>query len=139
MTDHTAEHLAHAIKDLAAAVRQASSQTGTTSILQRLDTMENKIISAISEFAAKQKAFNDQQSASIDSISTSVTGIQGDINSLNQKITDLQNSPGTITPEDQALLDDLQMQGAAISSRLQVVAGALGALDALTPPAPPTV
>lgn len=140
MTDHAAEHLSHALRDLADAVRHASSQTGTTSILQRLDTMENHIMSAISDFTAKQKAFNDQLSTGIDSLAGSLSGLTGDIAELNRRIAELQSSGGTITPEDQGLLDGLQTQGAALSARLQSVTDALKALDALTPPAaPPTV
>lgn len=136
MTDHAAEHLAHALKDLADAVRHAE---GTKLILHRINELEIKVMSKIQDFATAQQAFNDQQSAAIDSIASSVTGLQGDIAALNQKITDLQNSPGAITPEDQALLDGLQAQGGTISTRIQSVASALSALDAQTPPTPPTV
>ncbi len=95
--------------------------------------------SAISDFAAKQKAFNDRQGTAIDGLVTSVTGIQGDIQTLNDKITELQNSSGTVTPEDQALLDDLETQGAAISDKLDAAAAALKALDEANPPVvPPT-
>jgi len=82
-----------------------------------------RIMSAISDFAAKQKEYNDR-------ISAAVTGISGDIKSLNDKITELQNNPGAITPADQALLDDIQAQAKAVAEKLE-------ALDAETPPAPP--
>lgn len=78
----------------------------------------------ISEFATAQNAHNDRQDAA-------VTDLQGDIQALNDKITELQNSPGGITPEDQASLDALQARGEAISAKLE-------ALAALTPPVPPT-
>lgn len=80
-------------------------------------------MSAISDFAAKQNAFNDRQDAAI-------TDLQGDVKFLNDTITALQSSPGTITPEDQALLDALQARASATADKLD-------ALDALTPPAPP--
>lgn len=80
-------------------------------------------MSAISDFAAKQNAFNDR-------IDAAVTGLQSDIDALNAEILKLQNSPGTITPEDQASLDALQARGEAIAAKLE-------ALDALTPPTPP--
>lgn len=80
-------------------------------------------MSAISEFAAKQSEFNGR-------LSTAIDGLTGDVALLNQKIQELQNSAGTITPEDQALLDQLQTQGEMLASRLEAV-------DALTPPAPP--
>lgn len=86
----------------------------------------NKIMSAISEYAAAQAAFNAR-------IETSVAGITADVTSLNDKITELQNSPGRITPEDQALLDGLQAQGAALAAKLE----ALDAIVTVPPPAPP--
>lgn len=80
---------------------------------------------AISDFAAKMKTFTDR-------MDTAVTGLQGDVKTLNDKITELQNSSGSITPEDQALLDDIEARAGSITDKLD-------ALDALTPPAaPPT-
>jgi hypothetical protein len=81
------------------------------------------IMSAISDFSAKQKEFNDR-------IDAAVTGLESDVQLLNEKIDELQNTPGTITPEDQALLDELQARGATIAEKLE-------ALDSLTPPKPP--
>ncbi len=89
-----------------------------------LEQTERTIMSAISDFAAKQKAFNDRQD-------TAVSGLTADVEALNKKIEELQNSPGAITPEDQALLNDLETRGDAITAKLE-------ALDALTPPVPPT-
>ena len=80
-------------------------------------------MSAISEFAAKQDAFNNRLGAAID-------GIVADVASLNAKIEELQNTQGQITPEDQALLDSLQAKG-------EQLATALEAVDALTPPVVP--
>ena len=80
-------------------------------------------MSAISEFAEKQNAHN----ATMD---TAVEGLATDIQVLNDKITELQNTQGQITPEDQALLDSIELRGAAIAERLE-------ALNALTPPPVP--
>ena len=82
-----------------------------------------KIMSAISDFAASQAAFNTRMGNAID-------GLVGDVASLNDKITELQNSQGQITPGDQALLDDLQVAGNVLADKLE-------ALDNLTPPVPP--
>lgn len=80
-------------------------------------------MSSISDFAAKQNAFNDR-------MDTAIADLAGDVKSLNDTIAKLQASPGTSTPEDQASLDALQARGAAITTKLE-------ALDALTPPVPP--
>jgi hypothetical protein len=92
--------------------------------LKGLKALGAHIMSAISDFAVKQNAFNDR-------MDKAVAGLQGDIVSLNETIKTLQNSPGTITPEDQASLDTIQV-------RAQTIADKLDALDALTPPVPPT-
>lgn len=81
-------------------------------------------MSVFSDFAAKQKAHNDAVSAAID-------GITADIQALNDKITELQNSSGTVTPEDQALIDELVASGDALQAKAQ-------ALDDMTPPVVPT-
>lgn len=88
-----------------------------------LKETEQKIMSAIQQFADKQNAFNL-------AIGQAITGITGDIQGLNDKITALQNSPGTITAEDQATLDALEASGKALADKLS-------ALDALTPPVVP--
>ncbi len=89
-----------------------------------LERIGDAIMSAISDFAAKQNAHNDR-------VDTALTGIQGDVKFLQDTIDKLQNSPGSITPEDQALLD-------ALDARADVTASKLEALDALNPPVPPT-
>lgn len=99
-----------------------SRGSDNNAVLYRIAQLEIHIMSKISEFADKQKTFNDQVGAAID-------GISADIKGLNDKITELQNSAGTVTPEDQALLDDLQARG-------QVLADKAAALDAATPPVP---
>lgn len=81
-------------------------------------------MSAISDYTVKAKAFFDQVSAALDDIKT-------EIQSLNDKITQLQNSPGTITPEDQVLLDAAQAQSQALVTKAQ-------ALDTINPPVAPT-
>lgn len=80
-------------------------------------------MSQISNFAARQNAFNDR-------LDVAVTGLQGDIKSLNEAIQKLQDSQGQVTPEDQALLDQIEARGDQLASKLE-------ALDALTPPAAP--
>lgn len=80
-------------------------------------------MSVISEFAAKMSAFNDRQDAAI-------TGVSNDVQALKDTIAQLQSTQGQVTPEDQALIDQIQSRADGIAAKLE-------ALDALTPPTPP--
>ena len=80
-------------------------------------------MSAISDFAAKQLAFNDR-------MNNAIAGLVGDVQMLNDAIAALQASAGAITPEDQALLNELEVAGDIMAAKLE-------ALDNLTPPTPP--
>lgn len=82
-----------------------------------------RIMSAISEFAAKQATHNQKISVGLDGITT-------DLEALNALIVQLQNTPGPISPEDQTTLDQLEAAGAALAERV-------AAVDNLHPPTPP--
>ncbi len=90
---------------------------------QQLNT--ELIMSKISDFADAMNVFIDREDRA-------VAALQDDVKTLNDKITELQNSAGAITPEDQALLDAITVKAGAIADKLD-------ALDDLTPPAPPVV
>jgi len=92
--------------------------------LRDLIEMEKRIMSAISDFAAKQNAHNT-------AVSTALTDLGTEITNLNATIAALQASAGAITPADQALLDQVEASGAALEAKAK-------ALDTLTPPTPPT-
>jgi predicted nucleic acid-binding Zn-ribbon protein len=92
---------------------------------------------AFQKYAADQKAFNASNKEAVDDLSDAVTGLTEDIKSLNQKIVDLQNSPDEVTPEDQARIDELQADGAALTTRLTALTAALKTLDQQTPPVAP--
>jgi len=80
---------------------------------------------------AVQKHF-DQTTAYLDKIDKGIDGVSGDITKLNELIAQLQATQGQLTPEDQALLDQIEARGNAAGTKIE-------ALDALTPPpAPPT-
>lgn len=74
----------------------------------------------ISEFAQRMMEHNARVDAAI-------IDIERDLAALKQLIADLQANVVQITPEDQALLD--QIEGYAIAATAKVEA-----LDALTPP-----
>ena len=89
----------------------------------RVEEIERKTVSAISDFNDKLTEFFARQD-------TAITDLQGDVKNLEDQITALQNSAGQITPSDQALLD-------GIVQRVSVVSDKLDALDQLTPPVAP--
>lgn len=104
--------------------------TGHAEIIKKL----GEIMSAVSEFITQQKQFNKDVGDGIDHISEHVTGLQGDVKSLNDKIGALE-----VTPADLADFEVLKADGQALSAKLKVVGDAIHALDDLTPPvAPPT-
>lgn len=105
--------------------------------LTRLVHIGEHIMTAISTFIEQQNAFNAANSAAIESLTTNVKGITNDIGELNARIKELQESQGTITPEDQALLDAAILSGQQVQAKLAAVSAALAALDDLTPPVPP--
>lgn len=89
-----------------------------------LQEMEARLMATIKEFS-------DKVNASFDKVGLAVDGVMGDVQWLKDKITELQNSPGAITPEDQALLD-------AIEDRANQLVTKVETLDAATehPPTP---
>lgn len=88
------------------------------------DLRETKetIMSAIGDFAASVQQ-------SFDAISTDLDTITAGITSLDALITQLQNSPGSITPQDQALLDQIQTNVKALKEKADAVN--------VAPPVPP--
>ncbi len=93
---------------------------------------------AIEQYAAKVDEAFTAIGASVDGIVTSVAGVSGDVDRLKATIKALQDSAGTVTAEDQALLDKSEAAVNALSSRVASVKDALAALDAATEE-PPTV
>ncbi len=98
----------------------------------------HKIMSAITDYAAQQKAFNAQLAADVDSLVTSVGGLTGDIQSLNDKITALEAQiGGGLSDEDKAALADVLADSQALVAKADPVAAAAKALDEKTPPVVP--
>jgi len=70
-------------------------------ILNKLNSMEHKIMTQISDFQVAMDGF--------------LANLKADIQALNDKITALQNSPGALSPADQASLDEVQAAAKALS------------------------
>lgn len=92
-------------------------------LLSTLVSQGAKVMSKITDFVAQQEEYNARLDKSID-------GIVGDIRGLHEEITNLQNSSGQLSAEDQAALDRVQARTRALVEKAE-------ALDALTPPKPP--
>ncbi len=109
-------------------------QTGDVASHKEIMSKLGEIMSAVSDFVTAQKQFNKDVGEGIDHISEHVTGLQGDVKSLNDKIAALE-----VTPADLADFEALKADGKSLSDKLKVVGDAIHALDDLTPPvAPPT-
>ena len=103
--------------------RCASAKDSITQSLATLHQKVDQIMSAISDFKVKQDAHNQKVSDDLDAIAAQVK-------TMNDLIAKLQTSPGTITPEDQATLDQLDAAGAALATKAD-------AMIAVTPPVVP--
>ncbi len=90
----------------------------------------------IKDYEARVDAVFTAIGSSVDSIVSSVSGVAGDVDRLKALIKQLQDNPGPISPEDQALLDKSEAAANALSSRVAGVKEALAALDAATEEAP---
>lgn len=122
-----------AIENLA--LKGPSGDLATKHDLLRLEKI---IMSAISDFASAVNTKFDEMGAAVDGITTSLTGVTADVAFLKDLIEQLQNSAGQITPEDQALLDQIQARTASLGTNIATVNTSLAALDAQTqePPTP---
>jgi len=96
-----------------------------------LKEMENKIMSAISDYAAAQNT-------KLDALATSVDGIVADVAFLKAKIEALQNSTGTVNAEDQALLDSLQNRIGTLADKVKALDDATDSSQNPPPPVEPT-
>ncbi len=112
--------LAHEVRALVHAVSSNLPRAATACDLHKT---EERIMSAI-------KDFSDKVDAAFEEIGTSVDGVQSDVTALKAKIDELQNSSGTVTPEDQALLDQIQARATSLAEKVKT-------LDAATE-TPPT-
>jgi hypothetical protein len=87
-----------------------------------LERLEYKIMSAIIDAVTAVQG-------SLDAVSTQLDTIVAGISALDVLITNFQNSPGTLTPADQAALDSIQASSKALLAKANAVV--------TTPPAPP--
>lgn len=104
------------LHELKALLQDVHTQQGR--ILRNQET----IMTAISDYAAANKT-------AFAAIATSLDGVEGDLQTLADKITEMNNNPGPISPADQILLDESQALATALVARV-------AAIDAKNPPVP---
>lgn len=138
MQQHTPQVVIYNMAD-PAAFKELSDKLDLAIARQiRTHTLMETLMAKFSEYAASQKAFNDAQAAGIDAVNAAVDGVAADVQVLNDKITALQNSQGDVTPEDQALIDELQSAGQSLKDKMDALSAKATALDAQNPPTVPT-
>lgn len=77
------------------------------------------------------QAFDTNMRQYFSDLENAIRGLGGDIQGLNAKIAQLQNTQGAINQEDQGILDSIQVLAQDASAKFK-------ALDELTPPAATT-
>ena len=97
---------------------------GLWSLRKFIDQGNQKLMSQITDWAA-------QEEADLSAISTTLDNVVSGIAALDALITAFQNSPGTLTPQDQAALDAIQASAHALVTKASAISTA--------PPVPPAV
>lgn len=82
--------------------------------------------------------YSERVNAKLDNFATSVDGLVSDVAFLKAKITALQNSTGTVTAEDQALLDSLENRIGALATKIGVLDSETDSSLNPVPPVEPT-
>lgn len=106
---------------------------------KELKKMKDEILRELKGTMASLKEQLDAQEAQltaiatdVDGIVTSVNGINTDVQALKKQIDDLNNSPGELTPENQAALDRIQALAGSIATKTAAAKTAAAELDAAT-------
>lgn len=86
----------------------------------------------IKGYSDKVNAAFDEIGATTDTLVTAFQGVTADVQFLKDTIVALQNNPGPISPEDQALLDAGVPRATAAVEKLRVASDAVKALDEAT-------
>lgn len=93
----------------------------------------------IKDYVAATNAAFDAIDTALDTAQTHASGLADDVAFLKDTIKQLQDNPGPISAEDQALLDAAQARVNGMGNKASSLATALSNLDDATQrPAPPT-
>lgn len=103
---------------------------------QDLRQWKEEIMSAISDYAAKVDTAFAEIGTNVETLQGSIENVSKDVAGLKALIDKLQNSPGSITPEDQATLDKAQAAADALAAKVKAVTENAKALADATEDAP---
>jgi hypothetical protein len=105
------------IEPILSAIAEAIADLKQTTIQQG-----DRIMSAVSDFSAK--------------VESNFATIKAGIDALDAKIVAFQNSPGTLSPDDQAALDQIVADSANLAQRAGTMPSAAGPPTGTPPPTP---
>ncbi len=108
--------------------RESAEEKRQKEILNQL----RNIMSAIKDYADRVNAKFDDIEAATTALGNAIGGIADDVAFLKETIEKLQNSPGTITPEDQALLDAAEARAGTAATNLGALKTVADQLNAAT-------
>ncbi len=131
----TTDQLTWAVWALVDEVKRANEWLRSHSDLATKDdlrAMEKRIMDAITNYATSVNAAFDEIDTAVTAAGEQLTGLVDDVAFLKETIDKLQNSPGTLTPEDQALLDAAQARTGGLVTRFGAFKDAITALNAAT-------
>lgn len=109
------------------------TETAPSPVLLEIAATVKQTMSLITDYAAKQTAFNTALGDGMLSLADSARGIAADVEGLNETIKNLQSDPA-----DTDALAKLSTRGAALTERMGGLAAAFSSIDKLTPPTIPT-
>jgi len=103
-----------------------------------LEELERNIMSKVSEYTDAVNAKFDEIDSQLEGIGTGITGVADDIVFVKQQLEAIQNSPGTLSPADQAALDASLVRVAGVVTKTSALKTGIAAVDAATArPTPP--
>lgn len=105
----------------------------------RHNTNDKRTMSTIKDYTYRVNLRLDGINNGLTGLTDAVTDIAGDLAFLKETILKLQNNPGPISAEDQALLDELEARITTAEGRTNALAASASALAATTtaPEVPP--
>lgn len=121
-------------RELHGILEQLTQKADNNAILERLAEMEKKIMGQLTEYSEAVNAKFSEIGDSVDGFVSSLAGVSADVTFLKDALSKIDNTPGPLSPEDQALLTSSLNRLTGLADRVKKVAEAAKALDDSTEP-----